>query len=130
MSALPREQSMIEEYRIVKLEADVAHLLSDMGEVKQDVRDLQVCVGEFRTEFHSYRTEAAKDFGAFREGVAKEFGSFRTEVATRFGAVDAQVESLKTSLERYARLVVVWTLGGVATIIGIFGTLGHALKWF
>jgi len=155
MNALPRERPMIEDHRTIRLEAAVENLRSDVSEAKQDIRELQVSVGGLRTEFHDFRIEVTKESGSSRTEVATRFGgvdtqfeklrtemvtrfgevdvrieSLRTEVATRFGAVDVQLEALKTLVERNTRYMMVWGLSTLAGLVAMFGTIGHALKWF
>jgi predicted RNase H-like nuclease (RuvC/YqgF family) len=110
---------MIEDHRITKLEADVEHLRTDVSEAKQDIRELQASVSGLRTELYDFRIEVSKDFG-----------SVRTEMATRFGAVDVQLEALKTLVERNTRYMMVWGLSTLVGLVAMFGTVGHALKWF
>ena len=173
MNAMLRERPMIEDHRMIKLEADVEHLRTDMSEAKQDIRELQVSVSGLRTEFHEFRLEVTKDFGSVRAEMVARFGAvdtqieslrkevatrsgdmntrleelrtetatrfgavdtrieaLRTEMATRFGKTDVQLEALKTLIERNTRLMMVGGLSVMATVIAMFGTIGHALKWF
>jgi phage-related tail protein len=111
--------------------------------------------GEADSRLESFRTEVATKFGAadsrlesFRTEVATKFGetdvrmttrfgeaavrleSFRTDVATQFGAVNVQLEALKTLIERNHRQMMVWGSGFLVSMVAMFGTIGHALKWF
>jgi hypothetical protein len=112
MAQMAREEPMIDDSRIVKLETQMAHVQSDITELKGEVKFL-----------------------------AKEFGAFRIEVATRFGAVDTRLESVNTSLERMNTSIermntsmernTRWLLGaGFGALATVLGMLGHALKWF
>ena len=124
MSAqMARETRMNDDSRIVKLEAQMGHVLFGVAELKGDVKSL-----------------------------TQEFNSFRIEVATRFGSVDTRLEAVNTSIERVKTLIegektsiegvktsvegvktlvernTRWLMGvGVSTLLGV---LGHALKWF
>ena len=155
MNAVPRERPMIEDHRIIKLEADVAHLCIDMSEARQDIRELQMSVADLRTDVHDFRIEVAREIGSQRTEGATRFGSvdsqfgmlrtetatrfgevdvkiesLRTDMATRFGVVDVKIEAVKTLVERSTRYVMVFGLTTLGTLIAMFGTIGHALKWF
>ena len=91
---------MADDSQVVKLEAGVQHLQSDITEVKSEVKSLRDVVDLLRTQFLSFKAE-----------VATEFGSVKTEVAMEFGSV-------KTSIER-AKL---WGLvTGVGIILSVWG---------
>jgi len=127
----------------------------DFGSVRTE---MATRFGEVDVRTESLRTESATRFGevdarieTFRTETATRFGatdvrieSLRTEMMTRFGKVDTQIESVKTLIEaqktstesiktlveRNTRLLVVGGLTALATMVAMFGTIGHALKWF
>jgi hypothetical protein len=112
--------------------ADVARefgsFRADMAkEVGSFRADMAKEVGSFRAdmtkEFGSVRADMAEELGSVRADMATESGSLRTEMATQFGA-------LNTTLERYARWAITAGLGIAATLITMFATVAHALKWF
>jgi hypothetical protein len=96
--------------------------------------------GETDVRIESLRTEMTTRFGETDVRIE----SLRTEMMTRFGAVDTQIEALKTLIEaqktstesirtlveRNTRLLIVGGLTALATMVAMFGTIGHALKWF
>jgi hypothetical protein len=66
-------------------------------------------VGKLESEFHSFRTE-----------VAKEFSLIRAEMAEKLGLVNIALERAK-----------LWMLVTcISTLATMFMTLGHALKLF
>ena len=98
---------MTVESQVVKLEASVEHLQSDVTEIKRDGKSLRDAVDQLKTQFLTFKAE-----------VATQFGSIKTEVAAEFGSVRTSIESLRTSIER-AKLWMVVT--GVATILSVWG---------
>jgi hypothetical protein len=107
MKARVAERTMADDSQVVKLEAGVQHLQSDVTEVKSEVKSLRDVVDLLRTQFLSFKAE-----------VATEFGSVKAAVATEFGSVKTSIESVRTSIER-AKL---WGLvTGVGIILSVWG---------
>jgi hypothetical protein len=139
--------------------ADMSEAKQDIRELQASVSGLRTEFHDFRIEvtkdFGAVRTEVATKFGesdnrreSFRTEVATRFGemdvrmttrfgeadlrlqSFRTDVATQFGAVNVQLEALKTLIERNHRQMMIWGASFLVSMVAMFGTVGHALKWF
>ncbi len=91
---------MTVEERVANIEADMRHVRSTLADMKGEAKEL-------RTEFHSFKTEVAKDFGSVRTemekgsgSVAKEFGSVRTEMEKGFGLVAKEFGAVRTEMEK------------------------------
>jgi len=129
---------MSDDGRIIRLE-------TEMGHVRAEIQGLKGSVEDVRTELHAFRADVAKEFGSVRTEMAKELGSVRADMERQSGSLRAEMEkqsgalrtematqlgTLKTSMERYMRLTITAGLGIVATLITMFATVVHALKWF
>jgi hypothetical protein len=140
---------MSDDGRIIRLE-------TEMGHVRCDVQRLTVSVDNVKTALHAFREDIAQEFGFVRTEMARELDSVRTDMAKELGSLRAGMEkslgstqadieklsgslrtematqfgSLKTSLERYMRWLITAGLGMVATLLAMFATVAHALKWF
>ena len=114
------EERMTVEERVTNIEKDVGHILTTLTDMKGEAKGLKAEVHQLGTEFHSFKTEVAKEFGLVRAEMEKGFGSLRTEM-------EKEVGSLRTEIER-AKLWFVSTIAGtVATFIATLATVLHIL---
>jgi len=113
-AAVAMERQMAVEDRVASLESDMRYVRSDIAEMKSDLKFLG-------TQFHSFRTEVAKEFGDVRTAMANEIGGLRAEMHREFGTIRTSIEQAK-----------LWMLvtGVGAVILTTFTTLGRVLKWF
>lgn len=136
---------MNDDGRLVRLETETGRLRSDVQDLRGSVdgvkaelstfretvatefgrvrAEMEKGFGSLRSETASLRAEMEKGFGSIRADTAKEFGAVRTEMATQFGVMSA-------AIERNTRWLLVGGLGAAATLITMFATVAHALKWF
>jgi hypothetical protein len=107
------ENSMVAEDRIARLE-------SDIGELKGDVKTLNVRVSESIIA-------NAKEFGGLKTEMEKGFGTLRTEIEKNRADAEKGLGSLKTSIES-AKLWMLVTGVGSVILVTFVTFLGRALK--
>ena len=56
---------------MVKLKSDVGHLQSDMTELKGEVKSVRGGLDDLRVQFHSFKTDVAKEFGSVRAAIER-----------------------------------------------------------
>ena len=62
---------MADDSRVVKLEAGVQHLQSDVTEIKSEVKSLRDVVDLLRTQFLSFKAEVATEFGSVKTSIER-----------------------------------------------------------
>ncbi len=56
---------------VTKLQSDVQHIQSDVTEIKRDVKSLWAAIDVLKTEFMSFKAEAARDFGSVKASIER-----------------------------------------------------------
>ena len=65
------ERTMTVESQVVKLEASVEHLQSDVTEIKRDGKSLRDTVDLLKTQFLSFKAEVAAEFGSVKTSIER-----------------------------------------------------------
>jgi hypothetical protein len=62
---------MVDDSRVVKLEAGVQHLQSDVTEIKSEVKLLRDVVDLLKRQFLSFKAEVATEFGSVKTSIER-----------------------------------------------------------
>jgi hypothetical protein len=65
------ERAMVDDSRVVKLEAGVQHLQSDVTEIKSEVKLLRDVVDLLKRQFLSFKAEVATEFGSVKTSIER-----------------------------------------------------------
>mgnify|MGYP003580198599 FL=1 len=136
------------EARVAQLESDVAHLLTNVAEIKIDLRALRQRVDErfdhleskFDAKFDSLESKIDARFVAVDarfQSVDAKFGSLESKIDARFVAVDARFQSvdgkfdsLEAKLDAKLDNRFAWLLSiQLATTAGLLGAMARGFGW-
>ena len=119
------------EDRLGKLESTVAHIQSDVTEMKGDIRRLDAKI-DARFDEVNRKVDALKDSiaGKFDAGNASTAAKFDA-VNAKFDAVIASIAAQTVSIEKAFSKLVVWAFTlYIALAAGLLTVMGHGFHWF